>query len=264
MDMRPFICLLILGLGLAGTSPIAAADAAPPPPQITLQLPGMGSAPADAGRNLAVERAKLERLEKLVYSANPDLKETEKLGAMLLLLRKKKETDARAAINAYLKEHKLTVEADLPKFKLGDTARLLLDIMAYVVVNKDSMKKTVTTVLQKGKPVFPTEFDRQFPGKRPAEVDSEALFAFYKAQLKIKADKAKVDLTALVKITGLPTPLLQAQSEIVQIQCGLIVIGEYLKIGTPPELTAQRERVRALQTQQATPPPAAKNNIPAK
>lgn len=250
MTKRLWSTIFILGLGLAGTlcAPAAGNTPAPalmtPPPALTA-APTPGN--SGAMQSFMIERARLEKLEKLVYAANPDLKETEKLAGMLYVLHGQKESSGRAQLDKYLKDHKMTAEADLPKLKLDETSRLLEDILASVVVGKDSMKKTVLVVLQRGKPVFPAEFEKQFPGKKAAEVDPEALLVFYKAQLKSRADKARVRLTALLKETGLPQPLLQSQSEIVQIQCGLKVIREYLLLSTPAELVAQRARTRALE-----------------
>jgi hypothetical protein len=187
-------------------------------------------------------------MEQLAWTRNPDLRRVE--GAYLTLrtqLHQRQEA-TRQEIDDYLQKQKLT-KAALDRFKLNEITSLLMKILPAEVVDTPELKAIVPTAIRQGQPPFPAEFARQFPGKRPSEVPSGELLAFYKTQLKAEAARAGQALSALLKESQTPEFMVQSMQMLTRMKCVQIIYREYLRAATPPELTRQRALVNQLEQQ---------------
>ena len=125
---------------------------------------------------------------------------------------------------------------DLPKLRLDEVSRYLMKIMPYDTVNNPRLQDIVVAALKTGKPVYPADFEKQFPGKRPGEIPTDQLLAFYASHLKAEAIPALEQLNAVVKEAKIPESLMKTQRELARLKCGLVIYREYLNACWTPEL----------------------------
>lgn len=203
--------------------------------------PGATATPGISPR-LVAEKARLEQMERLAHSANPNLKGIEDKTLALTVALHKKQEISREAINNYLAEKGIKAE-DLPKFKLAEATDLLMRIMPYVAVTDPQLKDVVMTALKHGAPVYPDDFAQKFPGKKPAQVPDAELLRFYLGHLQKDAAAAKAKLDTLVKENQIPDFMMQSMRELTRLKCTVIIYRNYIMAVTPPELVKQRRLV---------------------
>lgn len=217
----------------------AAAQSAPSPaPQVLTPLQ----------QQLIIEKGRLDKMRRLAYAANPALKEAEELSYALKRQMEKKQQESREAIDRYLKENKLD-QKDLAAFELDRITDLMMRIMPYKVVSNPKLKAVVTQAIKRGKPVFPGDFARQFPGKKPGEIPEDQLLAFYTSHLKTEAEAALAKLGPLAKEAKTPAFMLDSMQDITYVRCVLTIYRTYLDGWEPAELKAQYRKVSLLEAQ---------------
>lgn len=239
---RFFRLTLSLSFALALLPVLAARAGAAPTPTPTPS----GAAMSPEQLQLTIAKGRVEKLKRLAYASHPDLKRRETEVIQLNNTIKKLQTETRDAIDRYLKQKGLKA-ADLPALRLEEITAILMRIMPYRVVLNKEIQPVVIGALHNGQPVFPADFARQFPDKKPADVPDPELLAFYVTHLKAEAAKAQRELDGVLAETKTPAEILKALKDISMLKCALKVYVIYLNAVTPDELKNERHKLQLIE-----------------
>lgn len=233
--------LLVLFILLSAA---ARAEVAPTP-----KPPGTGAVMSPQQLQYTIARGRVEKLRRLAYAAHPELKRRESEVIQLNNTIKKLQTETRDAVDRYLKQKGLKTD-DLPALRLAEITAVLMRIMPYRVVLNKEIQPVVIGALHNGQPVFPADFAKQFPNKKPVDVPDLELLAFYVTRLKAEAAKAQQELNGLLGETKTPPEILKALKDISMLKCALKVYVIYLNSVTPSELKIERHKLQLLERSQ--------------